>query len=237
MKVLVTGDSHTAALVRGLAALKSAGELDPAVELTVRRLGSGQLLVTPFWRAETDRAELVEPTYRRHMTRLPPEDHLDAIGLCMPMWPMRVVRRIVSGGNCLVEPEPDRQAISQALFRNVVLRDQRYVLGLFEHLKAIGISTFAVSAPGMFRDHFNPQVMKPAAALGLFQAYRKLMAAELDVRKIPLVDVPSECLDDDGFMRAEFRHPAPGDAHHANTAFGEMMVLALQRFALANRGV
>jgi hypothetical protein len=205
------------------------------VNVIVGQLGGGHLLDTPFWRAEADRAEIVEPIYRQHIKRLPPRDPVDTLALCMPLWPMRVVRRVVWSDSCLVGLEPGRRPFSHAMFRHAVLMDVRYVLGLFDHLKAIGVNTIAVSGPGLFRDNSALWKMNPNSVLRLFQLYRELVMEELKARSIPIVDIPSECLDDDGFMQSEYRSSTQGDHHHANAAFGEMMILAIERCVLKNR--
>lgn len=225
MKVLVVGDSHTGALHKGLMALIATGRSDLKARISVRPLGGGHLLPTPFFEDAGDHAVIVEPLYAKNFHRLPPDDDFKGvIGLCMPLWPMRVQNKIAWSDFSLTADQPQRHPISAAVFRQIVLADQAYVLKLIELLKRQGIRLIAVSAPGLFRDHSTVRTMPDLAALQMFQTYRTIMLDQLAMREVPVVDIPGQCLDDDGYMVSAYRSEDPGDDHHANATFGALMI-------------
>ena len=225
MKILITGDSHTGAIARGLQMLEKEGSSSYGDIVMVKPLGGGHLLPTPFFRDVGSHAEIVDPIYKKHFSQLPPLSlSVDAIGLSMPLWPMRVIHKIVWGHSSLAESLNGRTPISHAVFRQMVLSDQAYVLRLAELLKRLNIPVAAVSGPGLFADHATLRHLNPVHVLGIFNEYREIMLSELRSREISVIDVPSECLGDDGFMRAEFRHEDPEDEHHANADFGAKII-------------
>lgn len=232
MKILITGDSHTAALNRGLMELRATGQTDAAVDILVKQLGGGHLLPTPFFNDVGTHAEIADPAYRKSFGFLPPKAaHFDAIGLSMPLWPMRVVHQLVWGDLSLATRSPDRRPISHAAFRQIVLQDQRYVLQLAELLARVGVTPIAISGPGLFRDHAVLRVVTAEHVLAIFNAYRAIMIAELARRDVTIINIPAVCLDADGFMNPDFRHDDAKDHHHANAAFGALMIQAVQDWA------
>ncbi len=232
MKILITGDSHTGALSHGLLELRTAGQTNSAVDIQIRPLGGGHILPTPFFRDVGSHAEIVDEDYRKLFAFLPPKGmKVDVIGLSMPLWPMRVVHQLVWGGLSLAERLPNRQPISTSVFRQFVLQDQRYVLKLVELLSRAGITVLAISGPGLFRDHHVLREMRAEHVLKVFDAYRAVISEELRRRNIPVIDIPAKCLDDDGFMFGAFRHDDIKDSHHANGAFGALMIQSLQNWA------
>lgn len=227
MKMLVVGDSHCGPVHRGLryALAESGNAILRDHELRIVPLGGGHLLPTPFFRDASDHVELTEPTYRRQITTLPPEGQkADAIGLSMPLWPMRVVYQMLRGELCLGARSPGCQLISAAVFRQLVLADQRYVLTLIEVLQRLGYPVVVLSGPGMFRDHSSLKWHDPERVLGLFNAYRQIMLDELVKRNVAILDIPAEAMGEDGFILPHFRHTDPEDKHHANKLYG-MLVL------------
>ena len=231
MRILILGDSHTGVLHKALEAIRERSEADPACDITARQLCGGHHLREAFWREAGDHAEIIEPLCRKHCTRLPPEEPVDALGLCMPLWPMRVVRKLVLGELSLVERVRGRQSISRAAFRRMVSDDQQHILGLAAYLSGKGNRVFAVSAPGLFRDHVILKRADPSTVLGIFEAFREVVRDQLHGLGIDIVDIPSECLDGEGFMKSQFRHRDPDDEHHANIAFGELMIRGIERWA------
>lgn len=237
MKILITGDSHTAALQRGLKALRAQGALREGVEVSVKPLGGGHVLPTPFWRDAGDHAEIIAPGYRAQFTRLPPQQPAidvlapDVLALCMPLWPMRILHRMAGEKLALADRVADHATVSKAVFRQLVLADQQHVLGLIDLFNRIRMPCVALSPPVLFADHKVLARYPAAQALRVFDTYRAIMLAELAARDVPVIDLPPETRQADGFMRPDFRHDDPEDAHHANAAFGALMIRRLQDWA------
>lgn len=232
MKILIIGDSHTGALNRGLVALKNSDQLPRDVHIVIRPLGGGHLLPTTFFRDAGDHAEILADEYRKAFRQLPPKgSSYDAIGLSMPLWPMRVIHGMVWGKHALAERINQRRPISNAVFRELVLADQKYVLALADLLQRLGLKVFAVSPPGLFRDHNTLKFIPPAHGLTMFETYRTIMRDALHKHGVDIVDIPAPCLDDEGFMRPEYRHELPQDEHHANAEFGSLMIQSVADWA------
>lgn len=232
MRFLITGDSHTGPLKRGLKKLREAGELDPSMHIRVQPIGGGHLVNRPFWEMRGDHVALTEPAYQTTFLRLPPaHSKLTGIGLSMPYWPVRLIYRMSVSRLSLVEARDDLQPVSRATFRQILRRDQQYVLGFAENLAKCGVTVFAVAGPHLFRDNKVLARMPPDIAQAISAEYLAFMGGELARLGIDIVDVPPETLDDEGFTRPEYRHANPEDQHHANQAFGALMIRRVEDWA------
>ncbi|MCL4676937.1 MAG: hypothetical protein KJZ59_13240, partial [Pararhodobacter sp.] len=162
--------------------------------------------------------------YRKRVPRLPPAGAaFDAIGLCMPMWFGRVLRDFVEDDLTLASIGEGGRLISAALFRHMVLRDQQPALDLTVFLRDLGTPVFVVDPPTVFRENRYLNRVSVARLLGFVAAHRAVMKDELARLGIPLVERPADSTRD-GFMRQQFRRKDPTDRHHANAAFGELML-------------
>lgn len=232
MNFLIAGDSHTGPLSRGLKALRETGALDPAMQIRVRPIGGGHLVNTPFWELRGDHVALTEPAYQKVLRRLPPpRQQLTGIGLSMPFWSVRVLYRMVVAQLSLVEPVGDLQPVSRAAFRQILRHDQQYVLGFAESLAKCGVTVFAVAAPRLFRDNSVLSRIAPEMAMAICNEYFAFMRDELGARGVDIIDVPPETLDAEGFTLPEYRSALPGDDHHANEAFGKLMIKRVEDWA------
>ncbi|WP_323036653.1 hypothetical protein [Pararhodobacter sp.] len=233
MKLLLIGDSHIGALKRGHDHLVAQNETDPAVSLTILPLANGANLSQPFWEPAEGYARIIDEEVRDRMDRVPPEGlSFDAIGFSMALWHGRVMRRMVGGNHCLPGMRSGRP-ISRAVFRKMVEADHAHILGLLDHFHAQGQPVFSIAPPAVFRDSQAIGRIGAERVLGIFQAFQEIMRAELAKRVAPVIDFPPECLDDEGYMRALYKHPDPMDPHHANEAFGVLMIRRIEAWARA----
>ncbi|WP_425102310.1 hypothetical protein [Tropicibacter sp. S64] len=227
MTLLVTGDSHCGPIHRGLLARRAAGEA--LADIRVWPLGGGHLLPTPFFRDAGDHAQITADLYRARIPRLPPEKPpVTALAFSMPLWPMRVIYQLFMKKQALVGFHGDLQPVSQAVFRQIVLAEQAHVLALFALMQRIGLPVAALSGPGLFRDHGLTDYRPAGQILGQAEAYRAVMLAALAERGIPVLDIPAGCRDAEGFMLARYRSETPDDPHHANAAYGALVVAQLE---------
>ncbi|MGV8989626.1 MAG: hypothetical protein ACOH2H_25790 [Cypionkella sp.] len=225
MKIFIIGDSHTGALNRGLKLLEAADALKQKDAIRIKSLGGGHTLPTPFFEDAGDHIRMVDPYYKSQISRIPPvPPGINAIGLSMPLFPMRVVYAIAWKKLSLARQMPGRSAVSRAVFRQMVLADQLYVLQFAQALQRLGFPVLSISAPGLFRDHRVLNFMEPDAVLEIFQSGRTIMKEELTKRSLPFIDIPDECLDPEGYMLPKFRHTDLEDEHHANAEFGALMI-------------
>ena len=221
--ILIVGDSHTGALNRALETLQETGKPRPNVR--VRPLGGGHLFPTEFFKDAGTHAEIIDPLFSRSFPRLPPENMtLGAIGLAAPLWPVRVVRELVWKGQGLAGHHGPHQPVSRAVFRQLVLRDQHYVLKLADLLQRNGLPVLAIASPSLFREFPLLKFHDPRDVMAMFEAYREIMFEELAARGIDAIDIPEGTRDSEGFMRPEFHHIEPEDVHHANADYGLLVL-------------
>lgn len=234
MRILVVGDSHAGPLKRGWERLRAQGGLQAGVSITVQPVGAAHKLVLPFWQPAGDHARITNPRFRRRLSRIPPPGpRPDAIGLSMPFWSGRVVRQMGRQDLSLHGVGGPGRLVSNAVFRQMVLADQKEIMALADYLLSLDLRLFVVAPPGYFRDFSDLPRLGPLRLLGLNAAYRAVMRAELAQRAVPVVDVPEACFDRQGFMLSAFRNEDPADTHHGNADFGALMIGQIERWAAA----
>lgn len=239
MKILVTGDSHTGPLQRGIELLKrEKAACLASAELVVRPLGGGHLLPTPFFKTKAGRIEITQPEFRTRMERYPPPDvaDVDFHAISAPLHTARVFRHEQWRDHALAG-EGAGIPVSDALLRRLVDDDQRYVMAFLQALVELGLRPFAIEGPRPFRHHPTVAVVGAEKVMRIDRFYRERMRGWLDAQGIPHVDVPADLVDADGFMRDEMAKDV-SDAHHGNERFGARMVEAMvaQMSAAARRG-
>jgi len=229
LNALLIGDSHITALLKAHIAMRKRGELDPDVTIALKRIGGGHILPTPFFVNEGDVARITDPEYVLTFRQLPPKARrFGTIGLSMPLWPLRVMYKLVGEKICIGTGTPGLRPMSHGLFKRMVLEDQRYVIELIEILNRSGTRVLAVAPPALFRDHPILSFHPAHDALRMFSTYQEIMFGVLERHGVHVIKVPGECLDAEGFMLQKFRHPDPEDTHHANAAFGKIMIREIE---------
>lgn len=232
MKILIAGDSHTGPIQRGLNILIRANDVPRDVDLRIQPLGMSITLPTPFFADRGSHVEFIAPDYRERMTYFPPQSETqDAIGLSMPLFPLRLLRRLYADGWRLTHVGPGCRTMSRAVFAELVKTDLKYVLALVGNLRRNGHVVFAVGAPGIFEQSSIMRQVPASEAIAGFRLYTELARAELDTLSCPAVLPPAECFLDSGLMRPEFRHPDPTDPHHGNDEFGKIMIREIATWA------
>lgn len=225
MHLLIVGDSHTGALERGRASLEARGALPADVALRIVPLGTGARMNRPFWRPAGARAAITDAGYRAHLPALPPDGpRPDAIGLSMPLWTGRVIRALIASDVMPYGIDGPGRPISRALLRRLVQGDQQHTLALARFLAGQGHRVFVIEPPGLIRDNRFLLQLGPEALLALWAEIRAQMRAAVTEAGLPVLDAPAATVDEDGFTRSAFRHEDPTDRHHANAAFGALMV-------------
>lgn len=90
-------------------------------------------------------------------------------------------------------------------------------------MKSLGMKVFVIDAPRPFQHHPMFEQCRKDVLMHLDREYRRYILNELAARDIDVIATPDECVDAEGFMLAEFRHPDVRDRHHANEKYGEIM--------------
>lgn len=223
MNIIITGDSHTATLKLGLDALVNQGEI-LSHDIRVKPLGPGGIFSKPFFIDKGDHAQIANGRFRQRLKRLPlpnKKDHSVYYGLSGPFLPFKIWRDKDWLHYTPLATEENKFPVSNSLLRRVVLDDRKYILQLLEVLKRIGVKVFVMEAPMPMRNPLRSDLIDSELITYLDSFYRKTIKEWLDQRGIPVVEVPSDCYDSDGFMYDTYNR---GDGHHANDAFGALMI-------------
>ena len=221
--ILLTGDSHTAALRQGQIAIETEGLWPEGVRLAIRPLGGGHLTCEPFFVDRGDHAEITTAAYRRQVQRLPMDDdpRETIYGISAPLHSVRLWRHPAWQSFAPAAMAVEGTPVSSGMIQRLVLEDQRHVLGLLALLKRLGKRVFVVEAPYPFHQH--PALRKTSRDLIRFVdgLYRNLIRRELARLAVPIVAVPNGCVED-GFMLEHYARP--GDHHHGNQRYGQLMM-------------
>jgi hypothetical protein len=231
MKVVITGESHTAALFMGQKQLEKEGHRGAAANVVVRPLGGGHLLREPFFIDRGDHAEIVTPQFRTRFERLPLDgvENRDTIyGLCAPLHTARIWRDLDWGRFAPLAHAQGETPISRSMLREVILEDQKYILAFIDIFVRSGARIFAIEAPRPFRHHQAIKHVREDVVLAVDAAYREIVRAELSARSVPVVSLPQKCIDGRGFTFEQYGRAA--DPHHGNMKFGRLMMLEIEEF-------
>ena len=240
MKILIVGDSHVGGLRGGYKQVKT----KIPVDFDLRLLGNSKVLAGPFYEARGDHVAVTDPHYlERHqrapdqtLSRIPPEDiSFDAIGLSMPLYPLRLMQRLLLEGWRFGPVIPGQKRMSDSLLRQLVLADLRYISDLITFLRRAEHRVFAISAPGVFSHNVLIQRGNVTAAelVDAFGAYNHHALAELERLGCDAILPPPSVFGEDGVMLDKYKHPDREDFHHANEAFGEKMLWQIAKWAKA----
>ena len=225
MNILIIGDSHTGALERGRAQLEAEGALPEGVSWRIAPLGMGAAMNKPFWEITGDRAQVIDPKFRQRLVKIPPlMGQTDVVGLQMPLWWGRLVRGLLENDMLPYGYDGPGRRISTALWHHMIRADTRYTVGLGLFLKERGLPVFAVEPPTLRRAYRMARLLGTATAMALLAEIRKIQLEVLTDAGIPVVALPADAIDDEGFFSDAYGHEDPTDTHHANAAFGIRML-------------
>lgn len=230
--VLVTGDSHTGALRRGLDQLLASGWA-PACELEVIGLGSGADLAPGFFVDRGSHAEIVNPVYRRRIPVLPKPRAVarKTVHVWSGLFHFPKVWRSPGWAQFRPACVRGREApVSRAVVRTTLLDWFGPQLALVAVIRRAGVPVLALETPRPFRHHPSLRAVRPEVAIGLDRLCLHMMEAELRAMGIPVLRIPGACLDQDGFMHAQWRSENPKDPHHGNAEFGALMLRHLCQY-------
>lgn len=223
-KVLITGDSHLGALAAGLPPLVDFHAIWDGLHIEMRPLGSGRFMTERFSRAITGGSELITPAYRQNLQRVTNEAGLLAVGLCANFHTTRLLAACDWNKFAPAHLAWKEYPLSAALLTETFWTDQQYIFAFIDEMRAAGINVFAIESPRTFRHHPKAKATRVDVWSYVDAAYRRYISEQLALRGVDVVPVPADCVDADGFMRPDFRHPTPHDGHHANDAFGQIMM-------------
>lgn len=228
MKIFITGDSHTRALKTGVELLVNQGEMPDDYQIDVQMSIGGDAMIKPYFVDKGDYVELIHAKHINSIKKLPFSDEqggYDYHGICGLLHATRLWRVPNHWPNCTpFTPQGGQTPISTSLLRHAVLQEQMYNMQLIEFFKRIGIKVFVIEAPKPYKHNRTMARVNPEILSYVDNFYKKIMMEWLASKEIPVIKVPGECYDVDGFMYEKFRHDNPLDGLHANNHFGALMI-------------
>ncbi len=235
MNVLITGDSHTAALKNGQNLLISHGEWPQHIDLTVKPLGSAEFFPTPFFVDKGDYAEINNVEFCKRFKQFPPADHKNSSiiygfsGLFHtagirrhPAWTKFAPAHLIR----------DESPVSNTLLRRTIQDRTQYLLKFVDIILRTTDRLFVIEAPKPFRHAKALQTIRPEVISYIDGYYRELVKLELKARNIPIIALGSECYDEAGFMHEQYRHANNKDQHHGNAEYGRIMMKKILDFII-----
>lgn len=235
MRCLLFGDSHLGALRLGNNELEIEKQIPEAIDLAIRPLGGGHLIPTPFLKDKGDYAEICNPQYKKRYKRFPLESQDKIIyGIVSPLHSARLYRHDDFSKYSPYKTLMDEAPISNALLKQAVIFDIRYLLQLIDILQRTQQEVFAIEAPKPFRHNPCLAKIRPEVVGYVDKFFREYVVSELKKRSVPIVFLDENWYDSEGFMLDEFRHENSTDAHHGSTRYGKLMMQRIYAFLQNN---
>jgi hypothetical protein len=128
---------------------------------------------------------------------------------------------------------PPRQALSAAAMETMIAAALKQVLDFIDTLLGAGVPFCMVAAPPPRPDH--PALQEGGTReirLEAARLYRRWALAQFVGRGVPVISPPPCAIDDEGLLRPEYRSARPRDTHHANAAYGALMLEQIIRCGL-----
>lgn len=235
MKVLITGDSHTGVLRRSKAQLETEGHWSVEIDLTILVLGGARLLATEFFQDCGSYVKIIDETCRKRFERFPSNEQTNDIPIYGISGVLHSTRIWRNEDWQIFAPYPihsNKIPISMSMLNRIVLDDQKYLLAFVDILTRVGAKVFVIEPPYPFRHHPLFQKIRSDVIHTVNVTYRNIIRSELSRRSIPIVSVPRDCIDDEGFMLEKYRSERPDDVHHGNLVYGRLMMLEILSFLL-----
>jgi hypothetical protein len=219
----------------GFKELLAAGEVPDSLEMTIRPMGGGHIMKTPFFVEEEGVARIVNDIYRAQFPRLPLRDPSVTYGFCGNLHTTRVLRDVDWSEHAPAGMARRGLPVSSALLHEIFHDDQKYMLALLDLLRRSGASVFVIEGPYPFRHHRMFAGPRTDVLMYIEREYRRYAKRELERRGIEFVAVPADCIDKNGFMLDRYRHPLEKDQHHGNTEFGALMMRRVIQHLMAGQ--
>lgn len=226
MNILITGDSHLAALDR---ALKTDHSLSCGHDINILPLGNSEASHSPYYSEGSDCLNITLERFQTHLTQLPtPGGTTDVIAISFLFHTLRIIRQTrlwQSYVPASLKITDSRHALSTSTFKKMVLSQQKYNLRLVKKLQDFVPHVIVLEGPRLFSHHTAFGKHDHETIIEVDQLYRKFIREELNQSGISIVHSPSETYcSATGLMKPQYKTGREADLHHANTEFGALMI-------------
>lgn len=228
MTTYLSGNSHVVALADGLKAR-------PALQnkFTPFSFGVGTFELEPMSTVHEGHTEFLRPVLRRRLRKVTGEMRFrkgDSWGLVMGTHNARLYGNDIWQTAALAGAWiPGRRPISEGVLQQLIHADQQHIKQLLLDMKSTGVKVFVVACPAPRRDGSAAKRGVPLETIALIdRSARSSFRAFLAEHDIDFVEEPVGATDSAGFLKPEFARQflANGkeDPHHANAAYGALML-------------
>lgn len=218
---IIFGDSHIVSIYKGFEKLKNKRRV--SCPISIRPLGNGKEFKTDFFKTEGRYVHITSDILNKNIARLPFDEPYDLYGFSGNLHTTRVLRDIDWTKHAPHIIADEEIPVTDSFLRQIFEDDQKYLLQFLDALSSLGVFIFAIEAPMPFRHAEQFTRARSDVLLYIDRMYREFTIRKLSERNIPVVRVPSELIDSEGFMLDIYRHENTRDPHHANSIYGEIM--------------
>jgi hypothetical protein len=237
MAVHICGNSHVAALRKGQEKLNQ----DRYRDILIFPLAGAMFELSPFSKGLADAVTFTEKRFVNNLhqyTRLNQIDATHYWGFTMGnrhsrlyadrLWSEAEPAEICSSG---------MRPITSGQLTAMIENGQTHTQQFFLQLKSAGVRFFAIAAPFPRQDACGARNIRPETLLYVNNAACNLHRNWLMSHNIDYVEPPPQCLDEQGFLKAEYGSEVKPnglkDYHHANADYGALMMERIGDFLAA----
>jgi len=228
--VVVTGDSHCAALKLGF---EQFAPPHRGLDIRFQRLGGGGHVPTPFFAVENGGSSLriVCPQWLPCRFPDPKIDHEKnnvIYAVSMPLNTSRILRDFPWGRFVpwQLRRDEDEHALSDQVLREIMWSDVKYAIEFINAMVSAKLNVVVVEAPHFFPDSQYLDHSRKEVCCFVSAAYRTFVRAQLSEKNVPVISQPASTLDQDGCTLVQY-HKGGGDLHHGSAQFGAIMMKEL----------
>jgi len=228
LNILITGDSHLAALDR---ALKGDDSLCQGHNIRVIPLGNSEASHNPYFQESKNGIDITLDRFQNFITELPPldgQDKPDTIAVSFLFHTVRFLRHKTlwkSFSPASLGPKSGLHCLSLAALKRMVLNQQQYNLELVNKLQKYVPNVIALEGPRLFAHHPMFKENEQDILMEIDHQYRNIMRKALSEANVTVIGCPEETYDSKtGLMKTSFRPGRSEDYHHGSTEFGAMVL-------------
>ncbi|MCF3974710.1 hypothetical protein [Paracoccus salsus] len=230
--IILTGDSHLGAIRRGWETLSETGKERFAfwplgkgsgvrVPCHVFNADAGSVTTTPeLWRNR----EFSQKT----IAAIDPDA---IVVVSLPLNTSRILRDYSWHTHAPWHLATEELALSDQVIAKMIERDSIHAVNLVRDLALIWPALAVVEAPRFFANASYLTAKRLDVCLYVDTVYRQTVRQELAAAGVDVVAQPAATILPQGTTALKYDHPDPADDHHANEAYGRLVLDDIIRYA------
>lgn len=230
--LIVVGDSHIVAIKRAADQLPEAEK----TRLTFWPLGNGGAVREACHRYAPDKGE-VTTTSPVWQNRVFSRETLSAVGsdailaVSLPLNTSRILRDHSWHTHAPWRLAHGEFALSDRMVARMIDDDSVHALNFVRDLSKLWPRIAVIEGPRFFPDASYLRKARLDVCQYVDTAYRERVSGLLGECGIDVIGQPPSTITEQGMTSLDYDHPDPGDDHHANEAYGKLVIEDLFRYA------